>query len=42
MTTLQSEPFNLSIGQKIRAKVIAVNSVGDSPESDLTGEALSA
>lgn len=42
MQTLQASPFNLSISKKVRARVIAVNAVGDSPASDTTGEAVSA
>lgn len=42
MATLQAAPFNLQIGQKVKAKIIAVNNAGESPESDTSGEAVSA
>jgi len=42
MSTLQQEPFSLTIGQPIKMKLVTVNSVGDSVESLPSGEAVSA
>lgn len=33
VSVLQAEPFNLDFGESIYAKVIAYNSIGESPES---------
>jgi uncharacterized OB-fold protein len=42
IATLQQEPFNLEIGKPVKAKVIAVNRVGDSPPTPTLGLAVSA
>jgi hypothetical protein len=42
MTTLKQEPFSLEIGKLIQVKVVAVNRVGNSPESIVGGSAVSA
>lgn len=42
MTTLQGLPFNLAYGAAVLVKVIAFNSVGDGPASQVGGNAVSA
>jgi hypothetical protein len=42
MSSLQKEPFSLAIGTPVIAKVVAVNRVGNSPDSLVGGSAVSA
>jgi hypothetical protein len=42
MAALQKAPFSLAIGTSVLAKVVAVNRVGNSPESLVGGSAVSA